>query len=178
MPERKFNVDDYMNLPNDERYELIEGDLLVVPRPALRHQFICGNIIHQIKIYLESNDVGKAYQEVDVLLGDNVVVPDIVFISKDRMEIAGEQNVQGAPDLVIEILSPSSRAYDKKKKSKLYWRYGVKEYWLVDPDANLVEVYYLEEKSWCWGGVFDPEDVLVSNLMPGLELSVAKVFDD
>ena len=177
LPEQKYTVDDYMNLSDDKRYELIEGDLIVVPRPVPRHQRIVFNIILELGVYIKESHVGEVYQEVDVLLGDNVVAPDIVFISQDRINIIGEKNVQGAPDLVIEVLSPSTRAYDKKKKGALYCRYGVKEYWLVEPDSNLVEIFYLEEKSWRWGGVYDTEDVLVSDLLPGLQLAVAKIFD-
>ncbi|ACV64816.1 protein of unknown function DUF820 [Desulfofarcimen acetoxidans DSM 771] len=177
MPERKFNVDDYMNLPNDERYELIEGDLLVVPRPVPRHQKIVFNIIFELGLYIKQNHTGEFYQEVDVIMGNNVVAPDIVFISQDRTNIIGERNVLGAPDLVIEVLSPSTRVNDKKKKSALYCRYGVKEYWLVDPEASLVEIFYLNDMGWRWGGVFDSEDVLVSDLLPGFELPVTKIFE-
>lgn len=177
LPERKFTVSDYMSLSDDTRYELIEGDLIVVPRPVPKHQKIVYNIIFEIGYYVKQSRVGEVYQEVDVVLGNNVVAPDIVFISQDRTNIIGEKNVQGVPDMVIEVLSPSTSAYDKKKKSALYCRYGVKEYWLVDPEDKLVEIFYLQEKSWRWGGVFDSEDVLVSDLLPGLQLSVAKIFD-
>ena len=85
-------------------------------------------------------------------------------------------NIQGAPDLVVEVLSPSTARYDKKKKSQLYFKNGVKEYWLVDPDQQLVEVFIAGEKEWRWAGVFDQEDILTSALLPGLKINLGEIF--
>ncbi|SFR19099.1 Uma2 family endonuclease [Desulfoscipio geothermicus] len=92
------------------------------------------------------NNLGEVNGDVDVHLGDMVVAPNVFFITKDRLniiDIIGELYIQGAPDLVVEILSPSTAVHDKKKKSRIYFKHGVKEYWLVDPDLQLVEVLSL-----------------------------------
>ncbi|MCL5780686.1 MAG: Uma2 family endonuclease [Firmicutes bacterium] len=166
-----------MKLDDGKRYELIGGELIVVPSPRPRHQRISGKIFNQIENFLKGTQLGEVYDApIDVVLGEYIVQPDILFISQDRLDIIGELNIQGAPDLVIEILSPATAAHDKKKKSQLYFKHGVKEYWLVDPDQQLAEVFVAGEKEWRWVGVFDQEDVLTTDLLPGLEISLAEVF--
>lgn len=176
LSDRVYTVEDYMKLDDGRRYELIGGELIMVPRPRYKYQKIAGRIFMKIESFLEENPIGEVVQEVDVCLGDEVVAPDVLFISRDRLDIIGELNVQGAPDLVIEILSPATASYDKKQKSRLYFKHGVKEYWLVDPDVKFVDVYAAGEKEWRWMGAFDQEDVLTTAILPGLEISLAEVF--
>ena len=175
---KKYTIEDYMKLDDGNRYELIEGELILVPRPRLKHQKIANELVTSFKIFLRENPIGEVYSDVDVYLGVKVVAPDVLFIAKERLNIAEELNVQGAPDLVVEVLSPSTASYDKKKKSQLYFTNGVKEYWLVDPDQQLVEVFITGEKQWQWVGVFDQEDVLTTSLIPGLQVKLAEVFRD
>ena len=174
--DKKYTIEDYMKLDDGNRYELIEGELIMVPRPRLKHQKIAFKIAHKLENFLEQNPIGEVYSEVDVHLGDKVVAPDVLFITNERLSIAGELNVQGAPDLVVEVLSPSTAKYDRKVKRQLYFTSGVKEYWLVDPDQQLVEVLVAGEKEWKWVGVFDREDALTTALLPGLEVKLADVF--
>ena len=174
--DREYTIEDYMKLNDGNRYELIGGKLIMVPRPRLRHQEIVSGFTAEIRSFLKQNPIGKVFHEVDVYLGGKVVGPDILFIAKDRMDIANELNIQGAPDLVIEVLSPSTGRHDRKEKSKLYFNNGVKEFWIADPDEKLVEVFIAGEKDWRWGGIFDEEDVLMSTLLPGLEIKLKDVF--
>ena len=166
LTDKKYTIEDYMKLDDGNRYELIEGELIVVPRPRLKHQKIAGGIYTAFVNFLKQNPIGEVYSDVDVYLGDKVVAPDVLFIAKERLNIAGELNIQGAPDLVVEVLSPSTARYDRKIKRQLYFANGVKEYWLVDPDQQLVEVLIAGEKEWRWAGA----------LLPGLEVKLAEVF--
>ncbi|TYO93273.1 Uma2 family endonuclease [Desulfallas thermosapovorans] len=176
LSDRVYTVWDYMQLDDGNRYELIGGKLVMVPRPRPKHQRVSGKIFYQIEDFLKKNFLGVVIQEVDVILGSDVVAPDLLFIAKDRLDLVGELNIQGAPDLVIEILSPSSASIDRRKKRKLYLASGVKEYWMVDPDQELVEVLVAEEKEWRWAGIFDREDILTTALLPGLEIRLSEVF--
>ena len=176
--DKKYTIEDYLKLDDGNRYELIDGELILVPRPRFKHQRIRLQIANFFVNFLEQNPIGEVVYEVDVHLGDKVVAPDVLFISKERLHIIEELNIQGAPDLVVEVLSPSTASYDKKIKSKLYFKNGVKEFWLVDPDQQLVEVLIAEEKQWRWAGVFDREDILTTELLPGLEVKLAEVFRD
>lgn len=177
LSDRVYTVEDYMKLDDGQRYELVEGELIVVPSPRPKHQRVSGKIINQIENFLKETQLGEVYNApIDVVLGGYVVQPDILFISRDRLDIIGELNIQGAPDLVIEVLSPATAAYDKKKKSQIYFKYGVKEYWLADPDQQLADVFMAGEKEWRWAGAFDQDDVLTTALLPGLEISLVEVF--
>jgi Uma2 family endonuclease len=99
-------------------------------------------MLTQFENFLRNNCLGEVFDApIDVILGEHIVQPDILFITRERLDIIGELNIQGAPDLVVEILSPSTAARDKKKKGRLYFKHGVKEYWLVDPDAKWVDVF-------------------------------------
>lgn len=171
-----YTIDDYMNMDDDNRYELIGGKLIMVPKPRTRHQKISGRLYNQLENFLGQNPIGEVLYEVDVHLGDKVVGPDILFVTKERLDIIGDLYLNAAPDLVIEVLSPATASHDKKRKSKLYYKNGVKEYWLVDPDEKLVEVLIAGEKEWRWGGVFDWEDILTTALLPGLEINLGEVF--
>lgn len=176
LSDRVYTVEDYLQLQGDQQYELIGGKLIMVPRSRYKHQKIAGRFFMKMENFLENNPMGEAVQEVDVHLGDEVVAPDVLFISRERLDIIGELNIQGAPDLVIEILSPATAIHDKKKKSRLYLIHGVKEFWLVDPDNRLVDVYVAGEKEWRWMGTFDQEDVLTTDLLPGMEIRLVDIF--
>ncbi|MBZ0256641.1 Uma2 family endonuclease, partial [bacterium] len=128
--ELKYTYHDYCLLPEDKRYEIIDGDAYMVPAPLTRHQRISFNLVRLITNFLDANPIGIVmFAPVDVVLTDNdIVQPDILFISNERHSILTEANVQGAPDWVIEVLSPSSIERDRDLKLKLYSRHTVKEY--------------------------------------------------
>ncbi|MCL6612834.1 MAG: Uma2 family endonuclease [Peptococcaceae bacterium] len=177
LSDRIYTVEDYMKMDDGRRYELIGGKLFVVPSPRPKHQRVSGRIFYQFENFLKNNDLGEVFDApIDIVLGEHILQPDVLFITKERSDIIGELNIQGAPDLVVEILSPSTAAHDKKKKSRLYFKHGVKEYWLVDPDAKIVDVFKAGEKEWRWVGAFDQEDILHSDLLPGLEIKLTEVF--
>jgi len=177
--EIKFTYEDYKNLPESEtrRYELLEGELIMVPSPNFEHQRISGNLEFVLRGFIQEKNLGTIiYAPFDVHLGEDVVQPDILFISKGRSGIITEAEIQGAPDLVIEILSLATAERDRTYKRTLYARHGVKEYWLVDPERKRVEVFTLKEGRFEIVGVYGKTEILTSPSLPGLSIDLRKVF--
>ena len=175
----KFTYRDYKSLPESEtkRYELIEGELIMVPSPNIYHQRVSGKIEFLLRDFVEKNKLGEVfYAPCDVHLGDNVVQPDILFISKEHSYVIVEEEVKGAPELVIEILSPATARRDRTIKRALYARYGVSEYWLVDPEEKIIEVLTLKKESYEAFSIYKNADTLNSPLLPGLSINLAEVF--
>lgn len=176
--DRLYTYEDYLKIDDDNQYELIGGKLILVPAPRTIHQEITLEIASIIRDFVRRNNLGKVLiAPTDVLLSaTEKPQPDILFISKERLDIITEMNVQGAPDLVVEILSPSTGKYDKVEKSKMYYKHGVKEYWIVDPDYRIVEVFTPAEKNWNLFQSYDDQDTLKSPLLTGLEIQLRDVF--
>ncbi len=174
----KFTYKDYLKTPEDKRYELIEGELLITPSLATYHQWILKNIGYELESFIRAQKIGRVfYAPGDVYLDDeNVLQPDILFISKERLNIIGEKNVQGAPDLVVEILSESTAYRDMVKKKKLYAKFGVKEYWIVDPEEKTVEIYSLKEGAFVLEKSFSKDYTLESPFLADLKIKLPEVF--
>src|SRR2546429_7414477 len=142
-----LTVEDYRLLPDGgPRYQLIEGDLFMAPAPNRYHQDISLNITLLLGGYLEKHPIGKLYAApFDVYFDDiNVHQPDLVFVSKKNQSILTYAGAKGAPDFIVEILSPKTAGLDKKPKRRVFARCGVKELWLIEPEAKLVHVYFLQ----------------------------------
>ncbi|HET9013762.1 MAG TPA: Uma2 family endonuclease, partial [Gemmatimonadaceae bacterium] len=141
---------------------------------------VSGNLHGLIWSHLQGHDAGKVYSApLDVVFSHfDVVEPDLLFVSSARCEVLTSKNVQGAPDLVVEIGSPSTRRRDEKLKHQLYERFNVAEYWVVDPDIDVVRVYRLESGKYLRAQELslDHGDVLTTPLLPGLELPLSRVF--
>jgi Uma2 family endonuclease len=165
-------------IKGDNQYELIGGELILVPAPKTYHQRISGRLYRIISEFVLSNKLGEVmYAPVDVLLTEkDKPQPDIFFIAKDRLDIIKEQHVDGAPDLIIEILSPSTASRDRVEKSRLYFTHGVKEYWIVDPDSMVVEILTPGEKYWQIAGTYNQKETLSSPLLQGLNINLMDVF--
>ena len=174
----RFTYQDYLQLSEDRRYEIVDGDLYMVPAPIPYHQKVSRNIEFQLHQHVLAHDLGEVfYAPCDVLLSEtDVVQPDILFISKDRLSIITQTNIQGAPDLVVEILSPASEKRDRGAKQKLYARAGVTEYWIVDPTAKTVEVFSLEKTGYQRISLFNHADILRSPMFLDLSISLPDVF--
>ena len=179
-PHIKFNYDDYCLMPEDRRYELIGGEFFMVPSPSVIHQRVSANLEAILRRYVMEKECGEVlYAPLDVVLShQDVVQPDIMFISKERSHIVTDMNIQGAPDLVVEILSPSTAERDRTIKKKLYARHGVRELWLVNAGAQVVEVYSLEEGAENRPILYVRTDRrrLVSPLLSGLSVNLDEVF--
>lgn len=172
---------EFMALPDDgKRYELIEGELVLNPAPNMRHQRIQWKISGEFYKYFEEHPVGQAFNApTDVVLIDDVVLePDILVVLNEHASIIGADNVKGAPDIVIEILSPGTRRKDEIVKRRLYEHHGVNEYWVVDPEAELLRVYRREGTAFAPAIVIDTDagGTITSPLLPGFSLDVHKVF--
>ena len=183
-PTIKLTYDDFVLFPDDgRRHELIDGEHFVTPSPHRRHQVISRNLFRALDAWVRERSLGEVfYAPFDVVFDPHdVVQPDLLFISGARAAILTDANVAGAPDLVVEVLSPSGRRQDEVLKRDLYERGGVAEYWLVDPEAEAVKVFRRAGE----GGFDRPElltlhsgDTLTTPLLPGLELPLAEVFAD
>ena len=176
-PKAKLTYDDYANLPGDERYELIDGELILVAAPYIIHQWISKKL-YALLMAVEELGLGLVfYAPVDVVLTDNdVVQPDLLFISSKRSDIITEPNVQGAPDLVVEILSRSTSRLDRTRKRELYERHQVKEMWLVDPEVRKIWVLLLQDDKLEVAGEYSEGQSFNSDTLGGLTIELDAVF--
>ncbi|MBI5679117.1 MAG: Uma2 family endonuclease [Planctomycetes bacterium] len=175
---RRYTYKDYLTMSDDKRYELIGGELMMVPSPVPYHQWISKNIEYEIERFVREKKLGRVFDApCDVYLDEeNVVQPDILFVSEERTHIIGKTHIQGAPDLAVEILSESSAYTDLMKKKRLYARFGVKEYWIVDPDGKTIELHCLEEGVFVLFKSFSENDEPESPLLQGLKIKLSPVF--
>ena len=174
----KFTYADYLNAPDDARYELLDGELIMVPAPDVWHQSTSFNLSVDLGVLMRRLTIGRAFAApIDVYFTDtDVVQPDLVFISNARSHIITDANIRGAPDLVVEILSPSTENRDRVFKRALYARHGVKEYWLADTRRKTIEQLILDADEFRLAGVFGMWDTLVSPTLGGYALNVSDVF--
>ena len=150
MPLPSITWQDVQQMPDDgNRYEAIEGDLYVTPAPTTRHQRVSKRLLYALDRILERPGLGEVFiapYGVEFPATGEGVQPDIVFVSQERRDTITEAGIVGAPDLVVEILSPSTAGRDRTIKLRLYEREGVREYWIVDPDENAVDVWRFGEE--------------------------------
>ena len=177
----KLTYDDFVLFPDDgKRHELIDGEHYVSPSPNLRHQRLLRRLSMLLQGFVEAKGLGEVFfAPLDVVFTiHDVVEPDLIFVSNARASILTAANLQGSPDLVVEVLSPSNRRYDEVKKRGLYERAEVGEYWIVDPEADTVKVYRREGESFGRPVLLSAGDGdrLTSPLFPGLEIGLAEVL--
>ena len=174
----KRTYEDYCRTADDERYELLNGELMMVPAPNIKHQSILIRLGRELSRFTAEHGLGEVYvAPVDVVLSDtDVVQPDVLFISRAREHTITDENVRGAPDLVIEILSPSTADRDVGYKHDLYSRHGVLEYWIVDPMAQTVAVHRQRGGRLELAGTFGRRDSLGTTLLEGLQLDLDDIF--
>lgn len=146
VPRTVLTYEHYLELPNDgRRYEIIEGELYVSPAPTFKHQRVTTRLTSALDLHTRQNRLGEVVTAAtDVALANSSIVqPDILYISLARRSIITEPNVQGAPDLVVEVISPPSTKTDKETKRDLYAKFGVPHYWVVEPTEEWVRAYDL-----------------------------------
>ena len=179
-PRVKFTAKDYMSLPGDKRYQLLDGEMILAPSPTTRHQTIVQRLNLALQEFVAAGSLGRLwFAPLDVVLSDHdVAQPDILFVSKERSSIVTDANIPGAPDLVVEILSPGTVDFDRGYKQALYGRHGVREYWLVDPDAETVEVLTLGEQGLSPVATYRRGEKLASPLLEGMSLELDQVFSE
>jgi Uma2 family endonuclease len=141
----RLTYDDFLLLPDDGlRHEIIDGEHYVTPSPSLRHQDLVTLLCVSLGRHVEDRpDRGRLFvSPFDVVFSfHDIVEPDLIFVAADQLDILTDKNIRGTPAMVIEVLSPSTRARDRRIKLQLYERSGVREYWLVDPDVNAVTIH-------------------------------------
>ncbi len=177
--EVRLTYDDYCRAPEGLRYELVEGDLRMVPSPNVSHQRISGHLEKALRDRVDRHGLGEVLDApLDVVLSQhNVVQPDILYVSRHRLGIITKANIWGPPDLVVEILSPSTANWERTAKRAVYAKYGVQELWIVDPEARSIEVAARQ------GGadlvtrqVYPEGTTLESQVLPGFALAIDDVF--
>jgi Uma2 family endonuclease len=178
----KLTYDDFVLFPDDGlRHELIDGAHYVTPSPNAKHQTVLGNLYLLLGSWLRGHPLGTVWlAPFDVVLSrSDVVEPDLLYISNERRaQILTEANVQGTPELVVEIGSPSTRRRDETVKRELYERAGVSEYWFIDPERDLVRVYRRDGQRFARPMELsvDAGDVLTTALLPGLDVPLNEIF--
>lgn len=175
----KYTYQDYLLFPQDNnRHEIIDGEHYMTSAPMTRHQRISKRLLIHLETFVQQHQLGEVFSApIDVILSDtDVVVPDLIFIGQDRLSIITDKNIQGTPDLIIEIVSPSTEERDRQLKRKTYAKFGVTEYWIVDPDASTIQVLHLQQRDYQTVNTYSINQTLTSALLPGLSLPLVKVF--
>jgi Uma2 family endonuclease len=180
-PSARFTYEDLAGFPDDgRRHEIVGGDHYVTPSPNVKHQAVLGNLMTALRNSLELDPRGFVFAApLDVVLSDlDVVEPDLIYISRERRAILTDQNVRGAPDLLVEILSPGTRKTDEVVKRKVYEHYGIAEYWVVDPELDTIKIYRRERDAFVRAAELSSEhaDILTTPLLPHFSIGLAKVF--
>lgn len=174
----KFTYEDYCNAPEDKRYELHDGDLILVPSPKEQHQDSVGTLYYHLRAFILGGGLGRVYiAPFDIVFSNHdVVQPDVIFVSNDRLDIITPDNIRGVPDLVIEVLSPSTAHRDRTFKRALYARHGVREFWMVDTDARSIEVLLLGSDGYEAVATYGAGEVLTSPTLNDFTLKIDDIF--
>jgi Uma2 family endonuclease len=181
-PAVKLTYDDFVHFPDDgRRHELIDGEHYVTPSPNTKHQRTSGTLYFLIRTWLEAHPIGQMFAApYDVVFSEfDVVEPDLLYLSNERAaQVLTPLHARGIPELVIEIASKGTRRRDETIKRRLYERVGVSEYWIVDPEIDVVRVHRRQDERF--GRPIERSreagDVLTTPLLPGLDLPLARMF--
>jgi Uma2 family endonuclease len=174
---KKFTYADYQSWPEEERWEIINGQAYAMtPGPSVRHQKVVGNFFLRLGNFFSGKPCVPFIAPTDVVLDDfNVVQPDILVVC-DQNKIS-EANIKGPPDLVIEVISPSTTLKDRREKKALYERFGVLEYILVYPEDGIIERYYLEGRKFSDPDLLNWDETLNLHIFPELDISLMEIFE-
>ncbi len=177
-PKAVLTYADYAQTPDDRRYELLDGELVEKTAPNIAHQRVVRELGWALSAFVRANGLGEVLlAPCDVVLSETVVTqPDLLFVSNERAHIVTAANIQGAPALVVEVLSDSTARTDWTSKRDLYARHGVSEYWLVDPVAWTVTVLLLREERYRVVDVYGEGQVLTSPTLAGFNLNLTDLY--
>ncbi|MBI5667364.1 MAG: Uma2 family endonuclease [Chloroflexi bacterium] len=175
-PGTRLTMEEYEALPETNQIvELINGVLIVNPPPLLKHQLVSGRLYSRLQPIIPNGVL--LYAPVGVRLAKGIIPePDLVWVAEGSQCVVGEKYLEGPPDLVVEIFSPGSERYDRRDKFNLYQRFGVREYWMVDPDAQYIEVYRYENGAFVRQGVYGPDETFESAAL-GKPVDLKGIFD-
>ena len=175
----KMTYDQYCLLPEDRnQYELFDGELVMTPSPSARHQDIVLTLAARLAAHIVKHSLGKVYvAPLDTIFDQfTVVQPDILFVRRERVPEVVKERIEGAPDLVVEVLSPSTFHKDLRRKMHVYSQFGVQEYWIVDPEEQAMELYQRVGEKLELARRFASQETFQSPLLPGFELEVRSIF--
>lgn len=177
--EKLWTYEEYLKLEDEKRYEIIDGELFEMPAPSVKHQKVLWKLVKLFGQYENKVKTGLFLSApVDVVLSESEVVqPDILYVSEERISIVEERAVRGAPDLVVEIVSPYSYKRDTEDKKRIYANHGVKEYWIVLPELKIIEVLTLEDKSYNVYSFACESGKACSKLLEGFCVKPEEVFE-
>ncbi len=179
-PSRKLTYDDYVDFPETDRWELIDGEAYVVPAPNTKHQRVLLRLLFEIQLHLRGHGGGEVFvAPFDVVLSPHdVLQPDVIFVAQADEDVLTEANIKGTPTWVIEVLSPSHPVRDRKLKLARYERFKVPEYWIVDPIADRIEVYRLQGDSYPPASIVAAPDVATPLSPTGFSVDLDALFAD
>ncbi len=178
-----YTVDDWENFPdNGNRYEIIEGELIVSTAPRFIHQLLIARLVKLLSLYVDENNLGEVLPTPGVIFSKtDGAIPDVIFISRERLkQFLLDDKIQGAPELVVEIMSPGKQNMERDRvtKLKLYSRFAVKEYWIVNPMNKQVEVFRTTSHGLRLVEKLDETEILVTPLFPNFSLQITELFLD
>ena len=177
IPEKVWTYDEYSNLDDNTVFEIINGKAVMSLSPELFHQEWVGDLFAAIRQHVKAHQLGKVFgAPIDVVLDrENVVQPDLVFVSAANAGLLERRGIMSAPDLVVEIISPGSLRRDRYDKRELYARFGVKEFWLADVASRSLEVLTLQGGAYQLSSCATGEGKIRSTILPGFELDLAQL---
>ncbi len=177
---QRWTYNDYLQIDDNNRYEIYRGGLIMVPAPNLWHQRYLRNLEYLMWSYVKENNLGEVLvAPLDVIFAeDNVYQPDIIFISKERLDIAKDRGIFGSPDVAVEIMSPSTSIYDTIDKREVYESYGVREFWLVNPDEKAVEIFVLKDGVYKRHSYARKEGKVNSIAIKGFNVDLKDIFEE
>lgn len=168
----------YFSLPEGAPYQLLSGELVMTPSPVPLHQSISFELSFQLATFIKKNNLGQVFvAPLDVCFDEeNIYQPDVLFICKENQKIIGKAMIEGAPDLVMEVLSPSTAYYDLRTKFRLYEKSGVREYWIVDPERQSVEVYTGKNGKFFLQSEVEGAGEALSEIISGFSVQLDVIF--
>ena len=174
----RYTYEDYCRLPEGAPYQLIGGELVMTPSPTPYHQMVSMKLELQMAGFVLEKGLGIVlHAPIDVYLEESETYqPDIIYISNERLGIIEEKRINGAPDLVVEILSPATGYYDLRTKFRAYEKSGVREYWIVDPQTRTVQVFLRGEEKFVLDQEAEQQGTVRSRVIAGLEIRVESIF--
>ena len=174
-----LTYEDYCALPDDgKRHEILDGELYMTPSPSVGHQRVAGNLFVALRTFVTGRKIGEVFiAPVDVIFErTSVVVPDLLFVGRDRAGIVTDRGIEGVPDLIVEIFSPGTERRDRVEKAQLFARHGVAHYWLVDPEARVLEAFELGQGGYRRTARLSSEADFVPTLFSGLTIRLASLW--
>ncbi len=176
-PDKIWTVSDYMGIGiSNEPVQLIHGKLIMSPAPSPLHQIITGNIFSILKDFASRYQAKVFFSPIDLILSESIVLqPDLVFISNKKKEIITNRGIEGVPDLLVEVLSPSNSFIDRVTKKEIYAAHGIPELWLVDPQSKQLEIYLPQIEQAI--KIYREDEVVMAETLPTLSFTLSSIFE-